>query len=294
MKMTAFFCDTNCELWWTRAKELGIKNIIRMPYTICDKEYFYDLGEKYDPKEFFGLVKAGNVPITSALNPEDYKVYFEPFFKAGEDIFYVSFSSEMSGTFKYLDMAIAELSKKYPNVKFTRYDTKAISMAAGIAVYAAAKAHNEGKSVEEITAMLDGLIQRINAVIVVDDLQHLKRGGRLSAAQAILGGILNIKPVIKLNKQGKLYSAAKVSGKNKAYAVVTDEIIASVSDFDKYPIVIMNADCAEDSARIAAKLQAALPAAQIWEQAVGPVIGTHCGPGTIGICYVGKERPDAE
>lgn len=290
--MTAFFCDTNCELWWDRAKALGITNIIRMPYTICDKEYFYDLGENTDSKKFFDLVRAGNTPITSALNPEDYKAYFEPFFKAGEDIFYVSFSTEMSGTFKYLEMAINELSKKYPGVKFTRYDTKGISMAAGIPVYYAAKAYNEGKSVDDIIKMLDNLVPSVNCTIVVDDLQHLKRGGRLSAAQAFFGGILNIKPIIKLNKDGKLAAVGKVPGRNKALLTMTDEIIEKVAD-TSYPIVIMDADCREDSDRVAAKIKAVLPGADIWQQSVGPVIGTHCGPGTIGICFVGGERPNA-
>ena len=110
--MSVFFIDTNCELWWERAKELNITNIIRMPYTICDKEYFYDLGENYDPKEFFNLVRKGNTPITSCLNEENYREYFEPFFKKGEEILYVSFSSQMSATFESMDKAVAKLKEK--------------------------------------------------------------------------------------------------------------------------------------------------------------------------------------
>ncbi|MDD3947182.1 MAG: DegV family protein [Clostridia bacterium] len=291
--MTAFFCDTNCEIRYDMAEKLGIKNIIQMPYTIDGKEYFYDLGKTYNAKEFFALLRAGKPAITSALNPEDYKFYFEPFFKNGEDIFYVSFSSEMSGTFKYMDMAVKELQTQYPGVKFTRYDTKGISMSAGISVIAAAKMFHAGKSVEEIGAYLDTLVPIVNASVVVDDLQHLKRGGRLSAAQAFFGGILKIKPIIKLTKKGTLAALDKVPGRNKALATVTDHIINDVTMLDQYPIVILQADCEEDANRVKAKINAALPEADVWIYAVGPVIGTHCGPGTVGICYVGKERPDA-
>lgn len=291
--MTAFFCDTDCELHYSKAEELGITNIILMPYTIGGKESLYDFGKTYDAADFFKQLREGATAITSALNPEDYKNYFEPFYKKGEDIFYVSFSQEMSGTFKYMDMAIKELSAQYPNVKFTRYDTKAISMAAGIPVMAAAKLYNEGKSVEEICAYLDKLIPLINASVIVDDLQHLKKGGRLSAGQAFLGGILKIKPIIKLTKKGTLAPLDKVAGRNKAIATVTDEIIRDASHLDEHPIVIMHADCIDDATRIKDKFAAALPSADVWIYDVGPVIGAHCGPGTIGLCFVGKERPDA-
>ncbi|MDD4316807.1 MAG: DegV family protein [Clostridia bacterium] len=288
--MSVFFIDTNCELWWEKAKELGITNIIKMPYTICDDEYYYDLGEKYNPKEFYGLVRKGNMPITSCLNAENYKEYFEPFFKKGEEILYVSFSSKMSGTFTFLDMAIKELSEKYPAAKFTRYDTKGISMGAGLSVYEAAKLHKAGKSVKEITDFLDGFILRVNAVFSPDSLQHLKKGGRLSSAQALIGGLLQIKPLIRLNDEGALYSAAKVNGRQKAIGAIAEDVIENIADADKYPIVVLDADCEDDAQKIIQKIKAALPDAEVWHQPVGPVIGTHCGPGTIAVCYVGNSR----
>ena len=283
--MSVFFIDTNCELWWERAKELNITNIIRMPYTICDKEYFYDLGENYDPKEFFNLVRKGNTPITSCLNEENYREYFEPFFKKGEEILYVSFSSQMSSTFESMDKAVAKLKEKYPDARFTRFDTKAISLAAGLAVYEAAKLHNAGKSVEEITKFLDTFIYKTQMVFTPESLKYLKRGGRLSAAQANIGTLLQIKPIIKLNNEGKLFNAAKINGRKKALNYLVNDVIENADD--KYPIAILNADSPEDSDMVEQKIRQALPNAEIWLQPVGPVIGTHCGPGTIGICYVG-------
>lgn len=288
--MAVLFIDTNCELWHTKAKELGISNIIKMPYTICDTEYFYDLGENYNPQEFFGLMKDGNMPITSCLNAENYKEYFEPFFKKGEDILYLSFSSELSGTFSFLDMAVKELSEKYPDAKFTRFDTKGISMGAGLPVYVGAKMFKEGKSNEEIVAFLTKLIKKTNAVFSPESLVYLKRGGRLSSAQAIIGGLLQIKPIIRLTDEGKLVSAAKANGRKKALNILATDAIANAVELDKYPIVILEADCKEDAKLVQDKISQELPNAEIWCQTIGPVIGTHCGPGTIGVCYIGEQK----
>lgn len=288
--MSVIFIDTNCELNYKTAAELGLTNVIRMPYTICDKEYYYDLGENYNAKDFFGMVRNGNMPITSGLNSENYKEYFEPFFAKGEDILYISFSSELSGTFAYLETAIKELKEKYPDAKYQRFDTKGISLAAGIPVYVAAKMHNQGKTNEEIVAFLSDFIYRVNACFSANDLFHLKRGGRISAAAATFGTLLQLKPIIRLNDEGKLVSTAKVQGRNKAINYIVDDVIKNVQDTDKYPIVILNADCRQDSDKIEKKLREALPEADIWIYDVGPVIGTHCGPDTIACVYVGEKR----
>lgn len=288
--MSVIFIDTNCELNYKTAAELGLTNVIRMPYTICNKEYYYDLGEKYTAKEFFSLVRSGNMPITSGLNSENYKEYFEPFFAKGEDILYISFSSAMSGTFAYLDTAIKELKEKYPEARYQRFDTKGISLAAGIPVYVAAKMHNDGKSNDEIVDYLKDFIYRVNAVCSPNDLFHLKRGGRISAAAAALGTMLQLKPIIRLTDEGKLVNTAKVQGRNKAVNYLAEDVINNVRDTDKYPIVVLNADCPADSDKIVKKLRASLPDADIWIYDVGPVIGTHCGPDTIACVYVGEKR----
>ncbi len=293
--MTAFFCDTNCELNYKILEELNVTNVIKMPYTICEEEKYFDMGKEYNAKDFFDLVRAGNIPKTSALNPEEYKAYFEPFFAKGEDIFYVSFSSTMSGTFKYMDMAVNELKAQYPNVKFTRYNTSAISMAAGLLVYNAIKQFNAGKSVEEICEFLDNEQQYVHAHVTVDDLQHLKRGGRITAVKAALGTMLKLKPLIKLVSTGMLQPFGNVAGRNKAILSITDGVIATAVDTKEYPISILTADCRQEAERVRDRLQASLPDATIWICDVGPTIGAHCGPGTLGICYKSKEkRPEGQ
>ncbi|MBR1747974.1 MAG: DegV family protein [Clostridia bacterium] len=284
--MSVLFIDTDCELPYERAEEVGITNVIKMPYTICGKEYFYDLGKTYNAKEFFTLVRQGNMPITSGLNSEIYREYFEPFFKLGEDILYLSFSSQLSGTFKYLDIAIKDLSAQYPKAVFRRFDTKSISMGAGLPIYVAAKMHNEGKTNDEIIDFLTGFIKRVRCVFSPSDLFHLKRGGRISGASATFGTMLQIKPIIRVNTEGKLVNTAKIQGKNKMLNSLADEVIQNVRDIDKYPIVVMDADSKADSIKISDKIKASIPDADIWIYDIGPVIGTHCGADTIGIIYV--------
>ena len=290
--MSVVFIDTDSELPEDKAKEVNFdeKFLIRMPYTVAGEEKFCGLITKENVADFYKKVREGNMPITSGLNVAIYKEYFEEYFAKGEDILYVSFSSHLSGTFKYLDMAVKELSEKYPKAKFRRYDTKLICMGSGLASYYAIKWHNEGKTNDEIITLLDELCPRINVVFSPDDLFYLKKGGRLSTAAAIAGSMLQIKPMIKITPDGRLVNTGKVSGRMKAIKTIVEETIAGAQDLDKYPILVMNADCEEDSNKILNALKQKLPNADIWNLVVGPVIGTHCGPGTIATIYVGNPR----
>ena len=155
--MSVLLCDSNCELWHTRLKELGV-DFISMPYTLEDKEYFYDLGEATDFKVFYDTVRQGKTPITSGLNPENYKDIIGNYFARGEDVFYISFSHAMSGTFNQLNVALNELAEIYPDRKCTIFNTNSISLGAGIQVENAAMLKQQGASDEEILAFL----QKIN------------------------------------------------------------------------------------------------------------------------------------
>ena len=293
--MIHFFYDADSEMSLETAVKYGIDNrdyFIKMPYSIADENYYCDLLTTEVSSEFFKKVRAGEMPSTSALNSEEYKKIFEPAFSEGGEILYVSFSSAMSATFDHLEVALKELKRKYPDVMFTRYDSKAISMGAGLAVLAAAKCLQSGKSVAETVRHLDELVPRINITIVADDLNYLKRGGRLTAVKALFGTILQIKPIIKLTTAGTLIPTMNVSGRNKALMTMVNEIAARASEADDLPIFIMHGDCLAEGERVRDKLQSMLPKAKIVLQEVGPVIGSHCGPGTIGICYIDGARPE--
>ena len=287
--MSVLLCDSNCELWYTTVKELGI-DYIPMPYLYNDREYFYDLGENTDFAAFYSAVRAGAVPKTQALNPENYKDVLEPYFAAGEDVLYISFSHAMSGTFAQLDAAISELKQKYPNRKCTVFDTKSISLGTGIQVKAAAELKNKGASDEEIISFLNDFTNRVAVYFVVDDLMHLKRGGRLSAASAVVGTLLSVKPVLTTNSQGGLSVYEKVSGRKKAVRSLCEKVARTIADYN-YPVYVLDADCKEEGDELAAMIKARRPEAEIVRQTVGPVIGSHCGPGTLGVIFIADERP---
>ena len=145
--MYQLFCDSNCELWHTTIKELGL-NVIRMPYVLDGQEYFYDMGEATDFDHFYKRMREGAVPTTSAINEQDYIDYFEPILKAGDDIFYITFSHKLSATFESMDRAIATLKERYPERTVRTFDTKSISLGAGFQVYYAAKKYKEGATMD--------------------------------------------------------------------------------------------------------------------------------------------------
>lgn len=288
--MAVFFCDTDCELWYTTAKELGVK-VIPMPYTVDGEERLYDLGENTDIKAFFDRMRAGAAVSTAGLNPQTYIDIFEPYFKAGEEVLYVAFSSRMSNTFSYLDTAIAELKAKYPNAKYRRYDTLNISMGAGIMVYLAAKFFNaHGGDVDATCAYLDTLVQNVAVLFVVDDLKYLARGGRLSPAKAKIGNVLQLKPVLYVNKEGEIDVLTKQNGFKKAMSFIVSEFARKYRHVEGAPVVIVGADCDGYVAELRSRIEPEAGGAEIIVQPVGPVIGAHCGPGTYGIIFTAESR----
>lgn len=284
--MSKFFCDSNCELWFDKAESLGI-NYISMPYTVGDNEYYYDLGKNTDNRKFFEDMRKGAVPKTSALNMQNYIDYFEPVLKQGEDIIYVTFSHKMSATFESMAKAIEQLKQTYPERTVSVVDTKHISMAAGIVVYYAAKLHNEGASDAEVVKFVESFRERVKCYFTVSNLVYLKRGGRLSSFKAFVGTLFDIKPIIS-NIDGKLENIEKSKGRKKSLKDLTGYLEKDKVDLS-YPIVIMNADCDPDSDYTVSAIREKYPDAEIWEQLVGPVIGSHCGPDTIGMIFVAAE-----
>lgn len=288
-KMSVFICDSNCELWWTRLKELDI-DFISMPYYISGKEYFYDLGEKTDFAEFYGAVKSGNLPSTMALNPENYKEILTPYFEKGEDVLYVSFSHAMSGTFNQLDAALRELKEIYPDRKCTVFNTNSISLGAGVQVEAAAELKKNGASDEEILDFLNEFTNRVAVYFTVDDLMYLKKGGRLTATAAFAGTVLGIKPLLTIGENGELKAIDKLGGRKKAIRTLAEKVAEGLTGTE-YPVYILDADCKEDGDALAEMIKAKRPEAKIKRQIVGPVIGAHCGRGTLGVIFVADKRP---
>lgn len=287
--MSVLIIDADGELWFTRQEELGV-DYIKMPFSYGGKEYDYDLGKDTDFRAFYDAVRKGEVPKTMALNPEDYIRILTPYFEKGEDVLYVSFSHAMSGTFDHLNTALTTLYEKYPDRKCTVFDTKGISLGAGIQMEYAAELKNAGASDEEIIAKLTEFRDRIAVYFVVDDLMHLKRGGRLSGVAAFAGTLLSLKPILTLDEHGGLKVFEKITGKKKALRKMADRVINELTGTD-FPVYIVDADCPEEGDALKEMILEKRPEAKIIRQIVGPVIGAHCGPGTIGVIFVADKRP---
>ncbi len=287
--MYQLFCDSNCELWHTTVKELGL-NLIRMPYTVGDTEYYYDMGENTDFNAFFDKMKKGATPKTSALNEMDYLEYFEPVLKRGEDIYYVTFSHQMSGTFGAMKSAIAKLKEQYPDREIRFKDSKTISLGSGFVTYYAALKYRDGATMDELDAYLDELIPHTATYFVVDDLTYLYRGGRVSGVSKVMGNLLGIKPILYFNEEGKILNINKVKGFKKALATLRDYMKAKGSELDKYKVFVLHADCEKTAAEFVESIKKEFGNLDVVLQPVGPVIGSHCGPGTVGLIFHAKER----
>ena len=287
--MSRLIFDSNGELWFTRAEELGL-DYISMPYYIDGQEYYYDLGKATDFRKFYDLVRAGNVPKTQALNPEDYKKFLTPYFEKGEDILYVSFSHKLSGTFQSLELALKELKESFPERKCTVFNSNSISLGAGIQAEEAAKLWNKGASDEEILSFLQTFTDRVCVYFTVDDLMHLKRGGRCSGLAAVAGTVLGLKPMLTIGADGGLTVLAKISGRKKAIRTLAEKVAAELAD-EECSVYVVDADCPAEGDWLRDLILEKRPNAKVVRQIVGPVIGSHCGPGTLGVIFVGEKRP---
>lgn len=287
--MSVLFTDSNSELWYTQIKKLGME-YISMPYTLDDKEYYYDCGETYDDKAFFDAIRGGSMPITSALNPQNYIDIFEPILKANEDILYIHFSSKLSGTFNFMNQAIEELKVKYPQRTIKTVDTLSITTGAGLIAYEAGVMHKRGATDDEIIKFVEKFRQESACYFVVDDLNHLKRGGRLSATSAFVGSMLGIKPMLKVDEEGKIVNCDKIVGRKKSILALVDKLRETGENVNDYDIYVMHADCIADAEFLKNKVLESYPEARVTIQPIGPTIGTHCGPNTLGLVFHCKHR----
>ena len=288
--MYKLFCDSNCEIWHDEAKALQL-NVIRMPYVLDGEEYYYDLGEKTDFAHFYKRMREGAVPKTSAINEQNYTDYFEPVLAAGEDIFYITFSHKLSATFESMNRAIAALKEKYPDREIRTFDTKSISLGAGFQVRYAAEKYLKGASIDELEAYLTELSAHTVVYFVVDDLVYLKRGGRISALTATFGTLLGIKPLISIMPGGSLKSVGKIKGAKRVVSEFIRLMKEHNCDTQNYRVEVLQADCPETGDALVSALKEEFGEnIKVNCQIVGPVIASHCGPGTLGVIFYGDKE----
>ena len=281
--------DSDSDLLYSIADEKNIP-VVKMPYILDGKEYLDDNGRAGIEKSFFDQMRSGAAPSTSLLPTEVYLDYFEPILKES-DLLFVAFSSQMSATINNIMEAKEQLLEKYPERKFIVVDTLSISGPMSLLVLGAYEQYEQGKSMEEVEQWLRDNRLRAHAYFTVEDLKYLRRGGRISSASAVMGTVLDIKPIISMSRAGKLESAEKVQGRKKALRTIVDRTVENIENPEEQTLIVLHADAIAEAERVCEMLRQRLPEIKdIRIQMVGPVIGAHCGPGTIAICFMGKER----
>ena len=283
-----FMTDSDSDLPFHLKEQYNIP-VVYMPYALDGKEYFDDLGQMLDHKSYYDKMRAGANPVTSALNEEAYLEYFEPILKE-KDLLFVAFSSKLSCTLQSVYSAREKLLAQYPERKFTVVDTLSISGPMTLLVLKAHEMYRAGKPMDEVAAWLEENKLRAQAYFTVDDLKYLKRGGRISAVAATVGTMLDLKPIIVEAADGTLQAGDKIRGRKKAIAYIVDKSVAARPDPEESPVIVLHADAPEDAERAKALLEQKIPGVNVLIENVGPVIGAHAGPGTLAVCFLGKEN----
>lgn len=281
--------DSDSDLFHELAKEMNMP-IVKMPYTLDNEEYYDDNGASGAEKKLFDRMRNGAKPFTSLLPTAAYLEYFEPILKKS-DLLFLAFSSQMSATFQNILEAQKELKEKYPERKFMVVDTLAISGPQSLLLIGANKLYKEGKSMEEVARWVMDNRLKSHAWFTVGDLTYLRRGGRISATSAIMGTMLDIKPILVISKAGKLEAYSKVQGRKKAMKVLVEKTVENIGESKGKSVIILHGDVREEAEMLKNQLKNQLPdLGEIRIQMIGPVIGAHAGPGTLVICFIGKER----
>lgn len=281
--------DSDSDLFYAIADEKNIP-VVKMPYILDGQEYFDDNGRTGGEKEFFDRMRAGAAPSTSLLPTAAYLEYFEPILKE-KDLLFISFSSQMSATINNIMEAREELLGKYPDRKFIVVDTLSISAPMSLLVIKAHEMYEQGASMEEIEQWIRDYRMCAQAWLTVDDLKYLRRGGRISSTSAVFGTMLDIKPILTIGRGGKIDPAEKVQGRKKALRVLVERSIENMDKIEETDVILLHADAEEEVNRLKEMLLQKAPGLKsIRIQMIGPVIGAHCGPGTVAIAFIGKER----
>ncbi len=288
MKKFVLMGEATCDFTPELVEQTGVK-LMPMLFTIDTKEY-YNTPENTDmsPKVFYDTMRAGAMPTTSLVNRETYKDTARKYLSDGIDVLYTSFSSALSGNFQNICNASVELREEFPQRTIIVCDTKSASLGMGLLMYLAAEQQKAGKTIEQVAEFVEQTKLKISHWFTVDDLNHLHRGGRLSKTSAVIGTVMGIKPVLCINSEGKLQPVDKIRGRKNSL----DHLIKkanSATDIENSPLCVIHGDSEEDANYVCDGLKK-LGAKKIFTNYIGPSIGAHAGPGTIGLCFVSEGR----
>ncbi len=282
--------DSTTDLPADLIKELDIL-VLPLSFTIDGNTYEdYSDGRDLPLKDFYNKVRAGKMSVTSQINPEDFIKAFEPILKNGNDILYIAFSSGLSGTYQSANIAADKLKELYPERKIAIVDSLCASMGEGLFVYYAVMKKREGMNINELEKWLNDNKLKFCHWFTVDDLHHLRRGGRVSAATAILGSMLSIKPVLHVDDEGHLILMGKSRGRRKSLDCLVSKFEEIAIDPKNQIVFISHGDCEDDANYVANEIKKKFNVKNVIISMIGPVIGSHSGPGTIALFFVGNKR----
>jgi len=281
--------DSNSDVLPEFIKENHL-TIIPQYYAFGDTVYGDELN--MEPHEFYETMRKGELPKSMANNPAVIRERFEHILKEGKDILHIAFSSALSGSCSTVIMIAGELMEQYPERKITVFDSLNASLGEGLSVYRAVELWQARKSMDEVYDILTEERDHINVSFTVDDLNHLQRGGRVSKTTAVVGSLVNIKPILTVTASGELKADGTVRGRKKSLKTLVTRM-ESALNLDAYGkdrlAAVLHGDCPDDAKSVADMVKA-LGFTNVIINDVSPSIGTHAGPGVVGLVFYGKQR----
>ena len=282
--------DSSADLSGEMAQAADVQ-VLPLTFTIGGADYHnYPDNREMDPHLFYQRLRAGEVATTAAVNMNQYVEAIEPLLQAGRDVLVLAFSSGLSATFQSSKLAVEELSEKYPERKLYTVDTLCASLGQGLLVWYAAQERKKGRTIEEVRDWAEANKLSLCHQFTVDDLHFLKRGGRISATTAVVGSMLQIKPVLHVDDEGHLINIGKARGRQSSLKALVDKMEKTVTEAGKQTVFISHGDCLEDAEAVAQMVRERFGTQDIRINYVGPVIGAHSGPGTLALFYLGTQR----
>jgi DegV family protein with EDD domain len=282
--------DSSADLPAGLVKELELE-VLPLSFTMRGKTYLnWPDNRQMSSKAFYRALREGEMATTSAVNVGDFVERMEPVLQSGRDILVLSFSSALSATYSAAAVAARELEEKYPQRKIWVVDTLCASLGQGLLIWHAARRRSMGEPIEAVRDWVEENKLRLCHWFTVDDLHFLKRGGRVSAATAVLGTMLSIKPVLHVDNEGRLIKVTTARGRGASLTALVDQMERTAVHPAEQTVFISHGDCEEDARRVADQVKARLGVKNVHIGPVGPVIGAHSGPGTVALFFLGKER----
>lgn len=290
-KMSKFVIttDSSSDLPVSWLQEHGVESI-SLSYIL--DEVAYGGQNELDPKDFYDLMRSGKMPTTNACNPEDAKDLFLRHVEQGEEVLHLAFSSGLSASCNNTRLAADEVMEEHPGAKVVVVDTLAASLGEGLLVYYAVKMRDQGATLEETVQWLEENRLHLCHEFTVDDLFHLHRGGRVSKAVAIVGTLINVKPVMHVDDEGHLTPVCNARGRKKSLNKLVEHMAERMADYDGVndTVFISHGDSLQDAEYVAGLVREKFGIQDILINYVSPTIGAHSGPGTIALFYMGSHR----